>query len=242
MNAPKTLLFLLSCVIGGTLGSTSTRGIQCFVPGECLDSQILDARPTNTSRSCLSLCQGLAGCEWFTWYTDSKVCTSLSGCLSLTEEKCGSNCISGEQECTEIQCGIQGRCYGALEGIRKVGSGKECGSICGQRSECTWFSYSNQTNSCTMTNDCPVLDRSCNDCQASETPCAIDQAYILTFEIKEQTDKPKKMDGFGCMIIKIRRHSSSMERRLYLLSNLYGSRETTECACRQLEESMTAIL
>ncbi|XP_059085063.1 uncharacterized protein LOC131882047 isoform X3 [Tigriopus californicus] len=44
-----------------------------------------------------------------------------------------------------------------------------------------------------MTNDCTVLDRSCNDCQASELACAIDQAYILTFEIKEQTDKPKKV-------------------------------------------------
>ncbi|XP_059085583.1 uncharacterized protein LOC131882454 isoform X2 [Tigriopus californicus] len=173
MKVLTEILLFLFCIARVTLALISSPGIQCFVPGECLDSQILDARPTDTSRACLNLCQNLTGCEWFTWYTDSKVCTSLSGCLSLTEEKCGSNCISGEQECPEIQCGIQGRCYGALEGIRKVGSDKECGSICGQRSECTWFSYSNQTNSCTMTNDCPALDRSCDDCLASETSCAV---------------------------------------------------------------------
>ncbi|TRY79456.1 hypothetical protein TCAL_09787 [Tigriopus californicus] len=188
MKVLTEILLFLFCIARVTLALISSPGIQCFVPGECLDSQILDARPTDTSRACLNLCQNLTGCEWFTWYTDSKVCTSLSGCLSLTEEKCGSNCISGEQECPEIQCGIQGRCYGALEGIRKVGSDKECGSICGQRSECTWFSYSNQTNSCTMTNDCPALDRSCDDCLASETSCAVTTDLIGCSLIDAQSD------------------------------------------------------
>ncbi|TRY80100.1 hypothetical protein TCAL_01997 [Tigriopus californicus] len=168
----KKQLVLFFCTLHVSWASSNSPGIQCFVPGECLDSQILDARPTNTSRECLTQCQSLTGCEWFTWYTDSTVCTSLSGCLSLTQDKCGSNCISGEQECPEIQCEVHGRCYGALEGIRKVGNVDECSSICGRRAECTWFSYSNQSSSCTMTNDCPVLDRSCSDCQASEKACA----------------------------------------------------------------------
>eukprot|EP00095_Tigriopus_kingsejongensis_P006519 maker-scaffold172_size289735-snap-gene-1.29 protein:Tk06519 transcript:maker-scaffold172_size289735-snap-gene-1.29-mRNA-1 annotation:"pan domain-containing protein" len=138
---------------------------------ECLDSQILDTVITNSSRTCLSHCQKIQGCEWFTFYADSKICTSLSGCLDLSPKKCPGNCISGENECPEFQCGLQGRCFGALEGIRKVGSARECGTICGNRLECFWHTYNPSQASCTLTNDCPALDKSCADCVVSETEC-----------------------------------------------------------------------
>ena len=32
-------------------------GIQCFIPGECLDSQTLELTSTNTSTECLKVCQ-----------------------------------------------------------------------------------------------------------------------------------------------------------------------------------------
>ncbi|TRY72001.1 hypothetical protein TCAL_09539 [Tigriopus californicus] len=151
--------------------AVAQKGLQCFVPGECLDSQILGATPTNSSRECWRHCQSVTGCTWFTFYKDSQVCTSLSGCLRLSNEKCQDNCLSGEEECPEVQCGIHGRCYGALEGIRKVANARECASMCRHRDECFWNTYDPEHESCLMTNDCPVLDRSCSNCSSSERDC-----------------------------------------------------------------------
>ncbi|TRY71929.1 hypothetical protein TCAL_14859 [Tigriopus californicus] len=151
--------------------AVAQKGLQCFVPGECLDSQILGATPTNSSRECWRHCQSVTGCTWFTFYKDSQVCTPLSGCLRLSNEKCQDNCISGEEECPEVQCGVHGRCYGALEGIRKVANAKECASMCRHRDECFWNTYDPEHESCMMTNDCPLLDRSCSNCSSSERDC-----------------------------------------------------------------------
>ena len=52
--------------------------------------------------------------------TISQICTLLSGCLELGNTKCGQDCISGQEECPQLQCGVKGVCIGALEGIRKV--------------------------------------------------------------------------------------------------------------------------
>eukprot|EP00095_Tigriopus_kingsejongensis_P006522 maker-scaffold172_size289735-snap-gene-1.33 protein:Tk06522 transcript:maker-scaffold172_size289735-snap-gene-1.33-mRNA-1 annotation:"similar to H28G03.4" len=170
-TAPMLAWFITLGLLLPAYALAQSPGIQCFVPGECLDSQILDTVSTNSSRTCLHHCQKIQGCEWFTFYADSKICTSLSGCLDLSPKKCPGNCISGENECPEFQCGLQGRCFGALEGIRKVGSARECGTICGNRLECLWHTYNPSQASCTLTNDCPALDKSCANCEVSETQC-----------------------------------------------------------------------
>ncbi|TRY71778.1 hypothetical protein TCAL_14862 [Tigriopus californicus] len=168
------------------------KGLQCFVPGECLDSQILGATPTNSSRECWRHCQSVTGCTWFTFYKDSQVCTPLSGCLRLSNEKCQENCISGEEECPEVQCGVHGRCYGALEGIRKVANAKECASMCGQRDECFWNTYDPEHESCLMTNDCPLLDRTCSNCSSSERDCTAEMDANINTSIE---DDPKGTSG-----------------------------------------------
>ena len=50
-----SVLSLLSLLAGET--EAQTVGIQCFVPGECLDSQILDIAVLNNSKDCLHHCQ-----------------------------------------------------------------------------------------------------------------------------------------------------------------------------------------
>lgn len=150
--------------------AVSRREIQCFVDGECLDSQILDFRKTNNSQECLKACQATQGCEWFTFYEDTMTCTSLSGCIGLSTEKCG-DCTSGEEECPEFICGVQGKCFGALEGIRKVEDIMECKTICRNRPECKWYTYEAAEKACTITNDCPVLDKTCKHCMSYENAC-----------------------------------------------------------------------
>ena len=153
------------------LGVDTSEYLKCFVPGECRDSQIVDVTSQNDSRSCLHHCQGTRGCEWFTFYEDSKACASLSGCLDLNATFC-DNCISGEMECPEFICGAKGKCFGAMEGVRLVNSTEDCQAECSKRDECNWHSFVPSSKSCILTNDCPALDKTCTDCVASEKGCA----------------------------------------------------------------------
>ena len=148
----------------------SSEYLKCFVPGECRDSQILDVTSQNDSTRCLRHCQATQGCEWFTFYEDSKACASLSGCLDLNATYC-DRCISGETECPEYTCGVQGKCFGAMEGVRLVNNTDDCQSECSKRAECNWHSFVPSSKSCILTNDCPALDKTCTDCVASEKGC-----------------------------------------------------------------------
>ena len=101
-------------------------GLQCLTPGECLDSLILETAEITTPRKCLYHCQETTGCEWFTFYPDTKTCVVLSDCLRLNQTSYCPDCVSGEEECPEVVCGAKGKCIGALEGVREVRSVREC--------------------------------------------------------------------------------------------------------------------
>eukprot|EP00094_Tigriopus_californicus_P011052 TCALIF_10663-PA protein Name:"Protein of unknown function" AED:0.06 eAED:0.06 QI:0/0.5/0.33/0.66/1/1/3/232/262 len=158
--------------------AAAVTGIQCFVGGECLDSLIVDVTPTNTSSMCLHHCQQTRGCEWFTYYKDTKLCASLSVCLRLNQTICGDNCVSGEDECPEFYCGVKGKCLGALEGMRLVETVDECKAKCNAEARCKWHSFDPSTKVCSMTADCPALDAKCETCIASERACETGQVSV----------------------------------------------------------------
>ena len=58
--------------------------------------------------------QDTQGCEWFTYYQKTRICTSLSVCIRLNETQCTDNCVSGESECPENMCGVKGKCFGEI--------------------------------------------------------------------------------------------------------------------------------
>ena len=136
--------------------------------------------------------QDTRGCEWFTYYSDTKLCASLSVCLRLNNTHCGDNCVSGESECPENMCGVKGKCLGrqdiffkihylysytyfllsgALEGIRQVKDNNECVQHCQKFDKCNWHTFDPDTKICYLTADCPALDKTCRNCVSSEKPC-----------------------------------------------------------------------
>ncbi|TRY70202.1 hypothetical protein TCAL_09641 [Tigriopus californicus] len=163
-------LLTLILIVGTVFVGLSHGELQCFIPGECLDSLIVDISPSNNSRECLQKCQNTRGCEWFTYYNQTKLCASLTTCLNLNATHC-TDCISGEDECPEFICGAQGSCLGASEGIRVESGLSSCRQTCSDSAKCHWFTFDNSSNVCTLTADCPALDKRCQTCAASEQFC-----------------------------------------------------------------------
>lgn len=79
--------------------------------------------------------------------------------------------ISAEEECPHFKCGLVGKCFGALEGIRKTESVMECMVTCQNREECEWYVFDKAASTCTLSNDCPALDKSCQTCKAYQKGC-----------------------------------------------------------------------
>ena len=118
--------------------------------------------------------QKTQGCEWWTFYDDTKMCAGFTGCIDRSIDHC-EDCTSGERECPEFQCALKGRCLGALEGVRVSQSATECSEVCAADEACKWFSFDRRDGGlCSLTNDCPVLDKTCHDgvaCTAYERAC-----------------------------------------------------------------------
>ena len=66
---------------------------------------------------------------------------------------------------------MQGRCLGALEGIKRAASKEECHAHCAHTPLCYWSTFDPDHETCTLTNDCPVIDKTCTECTASEKGC-----------------------------------------------------------------------
>ena len=110
------------------------------------------------------------GCEWFTYYKNSKTCVSLSVCLEYDTKGC-KGCTSGEKECQEYQCGLTGRCNGANEGIKMTKNTKDCRDLCKRTENCGWHSWDSSSKVCLLTADCPMVDSTVKTSKASEIGC-----------------------------------------------------------------------
>jgi hypothetical protein len=86
--------------------------LQCFIPGECTNSQGLDILPSVDEFQCLESCQENTNCTWFSFFPDSNFCQTFSSCKNVDETLC-PNCISGQRECENLAptCFVQGNIY-----------------------------------------------------------------------------------------------------------------------------------
>ena len=149
--------------------------LTCFEPGACLDSMMLDMGKADDQSGCLEMCQQQEdiGCEWFTYYAPTKHCITLSACLRLDNSSC-SDCVSGQRECPEFQCGVAGRCLGSFQGFAdNVANAQACSDACHNTDGCAWYSFDGGQNLCHMTADCHELDKDCTSCKAYERPCIL---------------------------------------------------------------------
>jgi hypothetical protein len=98
----STLLLLTLSFLGLTMGQ------DCFVPGGCVNSSLVDISHPSDSRGCLVDCQGKDGCNWFTYSEQLNLCELFNDCQSLNQD-C-TECVSGEVSCSAYQCNIEGTC------------------------------------------------------------------------------------------------------------------------------------
>ena len=82
---------------------------QCFVPGECTNSALVNALPAVDVNNCLQLCKNTSDCAWFTFVSYANFCELFSECNELAVDNC-ADCISGEKECEAPKCDVIGLC------------------------------------------------------------------------------------------------------------------------------------
>ena len=125
--------FFVFCFI--TLCSCNfCHGLDCDVPGKCINSHLIGNAQTNNPQECLQYCQGNSDCNWYrifihpfsAWYEWTSqvlpryshlgmehVCFIFSDCNTL-DTSC-QNCYSGQKEChngTNNCTTINGCCQG----------------------------------------------------------------------------------------------------------------------------------
>ena len=112
---------LLFALLTASLGASS--GYNCYVPGECTRSPVIDWLPSNYKEDCLEVrksflyvtffmltqnilqnCLDNDDCNFFTHYSDPEnECLLFRNCTNFSADSC-ENCVSGERVCSKIDC------------------------------------------------------------------------------------------------------------------------------------------
>ena len=149
---------------------------QCFVPGECINSNLLEIVGATDQYKCLKECQADTRCTWFTYDQELGGCRLLSNCLLLDDTNC-PQCISGESACTVPFpfCWFQGKCRGNVAQVEEnVPTVADCLWACKRFEGCTWFTYFKENSSCALMFDCPYVDVSCVTCFSGISECGFE--------------------------------------------------------------------
>ena len=90
--------FAIAFLFVGLPNPGDCKDLQCFISGECTNSQHLDVLTSEDEFQCLESCQNTANCTWFSFFPNSQGCHLMSSCGSIDDTFC-PNCISGQREC-----------------------------------------------------------------------------------------------------------------------------------------------
>ena len=93
----------------GLMAGLAKADLQCFVPGECIQSNLVSVESTQSAEMCLDLCKNTDNCQWFTYIAYASLCELLQDCPQLDESNC-AECVSGEVACGAPKCDVQGIC------------------------------------------------------------------------------------------------------------------------------------
>ena len=171
MKENQHLLLFLVLVLQGCLVMGNSR--QCFVQGECTNSDLLEIVGTANQYKCLKECQANQRCSWFTFDQDTGGCRLLMNCILLDNTSC-PQCVSGETTCSVPFpfCWFQGKCLGNVAQTEEnIPTVEDCLWTCKHFEGCTWFTYFTETSSCALMNDCPYIDVTCEKCFSGISEC-----------------------------------------------------------------------
>ena len=170
-----TMKFSVASVV--LLLFTSVNCKDCWVKGRC-QGFLVDLSMTSTQEDCLSHCQDLSQCKWFTYDNAHGSCATFSTC-STWDTEC-ETCISGEFDCQvhtsnlpmfftiisyapkgPAQCFVTGRCTQSISvSIDFTDNAEDCLYACKAHAECAWFSFDPAMKSCILLSECNTLDTS----------------------------------------------------------------------------------
>ena len=118
-RSKRTLIamaYFVHCILPLFLGliCVSATQQQCFVPGECTESDLVTALPVLDLNNCLEMCKNTPECAWFTFVSYANFCELFTNCEELAIDNC-ADCISGEKDCEAPKCDVIGLCQVRIE-------------------------------------------------------------------------------------------------------------------------------
>ena len=166
-----TSLLLATCCCSYLVDlSLAHSGIGCFVPGECVNGTSNGVSHESSSADCLNACKESAFCNEFTFYGAEQICVMFETCPGVSADNCG-DCVSGEAECGDQQCDIDGACVDSLVGLNEAHSKDECISQCQDNAACLWWTFNAEESLCEQLSGCDHIDPECEGCVSGETSC-----------------------------------------------------------------------
>ena len=161
------------CFLVAILAVVLTSGqdiIGCFIDGDCQDSRLAAETQTSSPSKCLAFCQSNSQCNYLTHYEDLGACLAWIDCQTFSQD-C-QDCVSGDQDCPDLECSVQGSCIGTLvDLIAPVTDAGNCLSVCQSNPNCQWFSFDTSDNFCFLMSDCDEIDESCASCTSGQRNC-----------------------------------------------------------------------
>ena len=103
------MIHFLKLVLIFTSVFKSGFALECYLNGECTDSNYVGAQRALDMNQCISICQDTSKCNWSTFVPDLEDCIMFSDCNTLTSDNC-KECKTNEKGCQKIQCHAEGIC------------------------------------------------------------------------------------------------------------------------------------
>ena len=64
----------------------------------------MDYADVEDAQACLDFCRITNGCNYFSFYDNTKACFAFDNCVDFSVDTC-ADCISGDSTCRDIQVG-----------------------------------------------------------------------------------------------------------------------------------------
>ena len=159
----------------------SAFALECYLNGECTDSNYVGAQRAKDMNQCISICQDTSKCNWSTFVPDLEDCIMFSDCNTLSSDNC-KECKTNEKGCQKIQCHADGICQvssklefhfmvlfaklksfftikGDLLEAKYSTTFDACGYMCKAFAQnCNWFSYEKKSSNCFMFKTCDKIE------------------------------------------------------------------------------------
>ncbi len=177
--------------------------LQCSIPGQCVDSDLIQSEIDDDKYACHNECKNNEACKWFTFNAKVNFCELFETCNDITEESC-EDCVTSQKDCDVYQCGLQGSCQvkpvrndcfsltwtwilqGHIIKQEDVDTEGQCLKDCQINMDCQWYTFNEDINLCLLFETCPTVDETCSTCTSGENGCSLGR-FVKALMISRNT-------------------------------------------------------